>query len=123
MLTITLFQFLLILSTTGIKTQRIQKNNLHSNLTKSFKSNVKVNVDYCDITINPYCYVSLQAVYVSGQYGVILPANFLKEKEGIKLKVYNNVTCGVYNAKIVVRVLMLLFTSRNAKIVVRVLTH
>jgi hypothetical protein len=33
----------------------------------------------------------LRAVYVSGQYGVILPANFLKEKEGVKLKVYNNV--------------------------------
>jgi hypothetical protein len=31
----------------------------------------------------------LRAVYVSGQYGVILPANFLKEKEGMKLKVYN----------------------------------
>jgi hypothetical protein len=31
----------------------------------------------------------LRAVYVSGQYGVILPANFLKEKEGVKLKVYN----------------------------------
>jgi hypothetical protein len=31
----------------------------------------------------------LQAVYVSGQYGVILPANFLEEKEGMKLKVYN----------------------------------
>jgi glutamine phosphoribosylpyrophosphate amidotransferase len=32
----------------------------------------------------------LRAVYVSGQYGVILPANFLREKEGMKLKVYNN---------------------------------
>jgi hypothetical protein len=31
----------------------------------------------------------LRAVYVSGQYGVILPANFLKEKEEMKLKVYN----------------------------------
>jgi hypothetical protein len=31
----------------------------------------------------------LQAVYVSGQYGVILPANVLKEKEEMKLKVYN----------------------------------
>jgi hypothetical protein len=27
---------------------------------------------------------------VSGQYGVILPANFLKEKEEMELKVYNN---------------------------------
>jgi hypothetical protein len=32
----------------------------------------------------------LRAEYVSGQYGVILPANFLKEKEEMKLKVYNN---------------------------------
>jgi hypothetical protein len=35
--------------------------------------------------------VSLRAVYVSGQYGVIFLANFLKEKEGLKLKVYNNI--------------------------------
>jgi hypothetical protein len=38
-----------------------------------------------------YCDVSLRAAYVSGQYGVILSANFLKEKEGMKLKVYNKI--------------------------------
>jgi hypothetical protein len=31
----------------------------------------------------------LQAEYVSGQYGVILPTHFPKEKEEMKLKVYN----------------------------------
>jgi hypothetical protein len=31
----------------------------------------------------------LRAEYVSGQYGVILPANFLKEKDEMRLKVYN----------------------------------
>jgi hypothetical protein len=30
--------------------------------------------------------------YVSGQYGVILPANVLKEKEGMNLKVYVTAT-------------------------------
>jgi hypothetical protein len=30
-------------------------------------------------------------MYVSGQYGVTLPANFLKEEEEMKLKVFNNI--------------------------------
>jgi hypothetical protein len=38
-----------------------------------------------------YCDVNLRAEYVSGQYGAILLANFLKEKEEMKLKVYNKV--------------------------------
>jgi hypothetical protein len=46
----------------------------------------------------------LRAVYVSGQYGVILPANFLKEKEGMKLKVYNK---GAYSIAIDVMFLTL----------------
>jgi flagellar assembly factor FliW len=43
----------------------------------------------------------LWAVYVSGQYGVILPANFLEEKEEMKLKVYiiKDVITGFKNSR------------------------